>query len=55
MRRSIPRSELLVLNHAGMDGMANHRVQHTRADVVGPVVLDFLERHGEAPAPAADG
>jgi pimeloyl-ACP methyl ester carboxylesterase len=52
MRRSIPRSEMLILNHAGMDGLANHRVQFTRADVVGPVILDFLARHAGA-APAA--
>jgi pimeloyl-ACP methyl ester carboxylesterase len=45
MRRGIPCSELLILNHAGMDGMANHRVQFTRANVVGPVILDFLDRH----------
>lgn len=45
MRRTIPRSELLVLNQAGQDGIANHLVQSTRADVVGPVVLDFLDRH----------
>lgn len=49
MRRSIPRSEMLILNHRGMDGLDNHRVQFTRADVVGPVILDFLDRHaGEA-------
>ena len=45
MRRSIPNSEMLILNHAGMDGLANHRVQFTRADVVGPVMLEFLGRH----------
>jgi pimeloyl-ACP methyl ester carboxylesterase len=45
MRRSIPTSEMLILNHAGMDGLDNHRVQFTRADVVGPVILDFLDRH----------
>jgi pimeloyl-ACP methyl ester carboxylesterase len=44
MRRAIPRSEMLILNHAGMDGLANHRVHHTRADVVGPVILEFLAR-----------
>lgn len=46
MWRSIPQAELLILNHAGMDGMANHRVHYTRADIVGPVVLDFLARNG---------
>jgi pimeloyl-ACP methyl ester carboxylesterase len=45
MRRSIPNSEMLILNHAGMDGLDNHRVQHTRADVVGTVMFDFLGRH----------
>ena len=45
MRRSIPNSEMLILNHAGMDGMANHRVQTTRAGVVGPVMLEFLGRY----------
>jgi pimeloyl-ACP methyl ester carboxylesterase len=54
MRRSIPNAEMLILNQAGMDGLANHRVQFTRADVVGPVILDFLARHGGAAAPAAD-
>lgn len=51
MRRSIPRSELLILNHAGLDGIANHCVQHARADVVGPVMLDFLDRHAGTAAP----
>ena len=55
MRRCIPDSEVLILNHAGLDEMANHRVQYTRPDVVGPVVLDFLGRHEAASAPAADG
>jgi pimeloyl-ACP methyl ester carboxylesterase len=55
MRRSIPNAEMLILNHAGMDGLANHRVQFTRADVVGPVILDFLDRHAGATALAADG
>jgi pimeloyl-ACP methyl ester carboxylesterase len=54
MRRSIPNSEMLILNHAGMDGLANHRVQFTRADLVGPVILDFLDRHAGAAVPAAD-
>lgn len=44
MRRNIPNSEMLILNHAGMDGLANHRVHHTRAEVVGPTILDFLAR-----------
>lgn len=50
MRRNIPDAELLILNHAGMDGMANHRVQSTRANIVGPVVLDFFDRHAGAMA-----
>jgi pimeloyl-ACP methyl ester carboxylesterase len=55
MRRSIPRSELLILNHAGLDGLDNHRVHQTRAGVVGLVVLDFLARHAgtEATGPSA--
>ena len=52
MRRCIPRSEMLILNHAGLDEMANHRVQYTRPDVVGLVVLDFLRRHEAASVPA---
>jgi pimeloyl-ACP methyl ester carboxylesterase len=55
MRRSIPNAEMLILNQAGMDGLDNHRVQFTRPDVVGAVVLDFLDRHAGAAAPAADG
>jgi pimeloyl-ACP methyl ester carboxylesterase len=50
MRHSIPRSEMLILNHAGMDPDANHLVQHTRAEVVGPVILEFLTRYGAAAA-----
>lgn len=45
MRREIPDAELVILNHAGLDGMANHLVQFSRPDVVGSIVLDFLERH----------
>jgi hypothetical protein len=53
MRRAIPHSEMLILNDAGMDGMDNHRVQHTRAEVVGPVMHEFLDRHAGVAAPAA--
>jgi pimeloyl-ACP methyl ester carboxylesterase len=53
MRRSIPTSEMLILNHAGMDGLDNHRVQFTRADLVGPVILEFLDRHAGAAAVAS--
>jgi pimeloyl-ACP methyl ester carboxylesterase len=53
MRRAIPNSEMLILNHAGLDGLGNHRVQFTRADVVGPVILDFLARHVGATTAAA--
>jgi pimeloyl-ACP methyl ester carboxylesterase len=49
MRRAIPDAEMLILNHAGMDSFNNHLVQQTRPDVVGPVVLDFLRRHGRSP------
>lgn len=45
MRREIQDAELVILNHAGLDGMANHLVQFSRPDVVGPIVLDFLDRH----------
>jgi pimeloyl-ACP methyl ester carboxylesterase len=55
MRRCIPRSELLILNHAGRDWLANHAVQHSRADVVGPVVLDFLARYDDPASEAAPG
>jgi pimeloyl-ACP methyl ester carboxylesterase len=54
MRRCFLHAEMLVLNHAGMEGMANHRVQFTRPDVVRRVMLDFLLRHGE-PAVAGPG
>jgi pimeloyl-ACP methyl ester carboxylesterase len=47
MRRAIPHSEMLILNHAGMDELSNHACQYTRADIVGPIVLDFLARHGD--------
>jgi pimeloyl-ACP methyl ester carboxylesterase len=53
MRRAIPRAEMLILNHAGMDGMDNHRVQYTRAEVVGPVMRDFLDRHAGIATPAS--
>ena len=53
MRRSIPDSELLILNRAGLDGMGNHRVQATRPEVVGPVILDFLARHSAAASDVA--
>jgi pimeloyl-ACP methyl ester carboxylesterase len=48
MRRAISQAEMLILNHAGMDELSNHACQYTRADIVGPAVLDFLARHGEA-------
>jgi hypothetical protein len=38
---------MLILNHAGMDELSNHVCQYTRADIVGPAVLDFLARQGE--------
>lgn len=52
MRARIPRSELLILNHAGLDGDAGHAVQHTRTELVGPVILEFLGRHA---GPASEG
>lgn len=53
LRRNLPHAEMLILNRVGTDSLANHVVQHTRADIVGPVVLDFLSRHGAASVPAA--
>jgi hypothetical protein len=34
-----------------MDGLANHVVQATRSDVLGPAILDFLDRHTGMAAP----
>jgi pimeloyl-ACP methyl ester carboxylesterase len=42
MKRAIPGAELLIVNHAP------HEVQHTHAWLVGPQVLEFLERRGAA-------
>jgi pimeloyl-ACP methyl ester carboxylesterase len=39
MKRNIPVSELLIVNHAP------HEIQHSHAWIVGPVVMDFLARH----------
>lgn len=39
MRRGIPNSEMLIVNNAG------HTIQHSHPGIVGPVVLDFLERN----------
>ncbi len=39
MWRSIPNSEMLIVNNA------EHTIQHTHPEIVGPVVLDFLERN----------
>ena len=39
MRRSIPNSEMLIVNNA------EHTIQHSHPEIVGPVVLDFLERN----------
>jgi pimeloyl-ACP methyl ester carboxylesterase len=48
MRRAIPNSEMLILNHAGLTWMDNHDVNDTRADLVGPAMLEFLQRHQHA-------
>jgi pimeloyl-ACP methyl ester carboxylesterase len=48
MRRAIPDSELLIINHGGLDGLANHLPQFSRPDVVGPVVVEFLDRHNSS-------
>jgi pimeloyl-ACP methyl ester carboxylesterase len=42
MRRAIPHSALLVLNQIPGE---NRLVHSSRADVVGPVIIDFLARH----------
>jgi pimeloyl-ACP methyl ester carboxylesterase len=39
MKRNIPTSELLIVNHAP------HEIQHSHAWIVGPVVMDFLARY----------
>lgn len=39
MKRSIPRAEWLIVNHAG------HAVHHEHPDVVGARISDFLRRH----------
>jgi pimeloyl-ACP methyl ester carboxylesterase len=39
MRKCIPKSELLIVNHAP------HEVQYTHGWIVGPLVLDFLARN----------
>jgi len=39
MRRAIPKSEMLIVNNA------DHFVQRSHPQIIGPVVLDFLERH----------
>ena len=39
MRRNIPDSEMLIINNA------EHTIQHSHPGIVGPVVLDFLERN----------
>jgi pimeloyl-ACP methyl ester carboxylesterase len=39
MRKNIPHSEILILNHG------EHVIQYTHPEIVGPVVLDFLRRH----------
>ena len=39
MRASIPRSEMLILNNAG------HDIQYTHPHIVGPAVMEFIERH----------
>ncbi len=49
MRRNIPRSEMLILNHADLGVGGNHTVQHTRPEIVGPAMLEFLARHSDGP------
>jgi pimeloyl-ACP methyl ester carboxylesterase len=40
MKRNIPTSELMIINHGP------HEIQHTHPWIVGPVVMEFLERWG---------
>jgi pimeloyl-ACP methyl ester carboxylesterase len=54
MRRAMPRAELLILNDVSLDPLSSHLVQHTRPDIVGPVILDFLGRHGRSTTLGAD-
>jgi pimeloyl-ACP methyl ester carboxylesterase len=44
MRDWLPRAELLILNHAGLDGLSNHLPQFTRPEVIEPVIIEFLSR-----------
>jgi len=39
MRQNIPISEMLIVNNAG------HDIQYTHPHIVGPVIMDFLERY----------
>jgi pimeloyl-ACP methyl ester carboxylesterase len=39
MRQNIPNSEMLIVNNAG------HEIQYTHPHIVGPVIMDFLERY----------
>jgi pimeloyl-ACP methyl ester carboxylesterase len=50
MRDWTPDAELLILNHAGRDGLSNHLPQSTRPEAVEPVLLEFLSRHSAAPS-----
>jgi pimeloyl-ACP methyl ester carboxylesterase len=52
MRRTIPHAEVLVLNRVPGE---NHLVHASRAEVVGPVIVDFLDRHYGPAVPAATG
>jgi pimeloyl-ACP methyl ester carboxylesterase len=53
MRDWLPNAELLILNHAGMDGLSGHLPQFTRPDVIALVMEEFLGRHAASVGPAA--
>ncbi len=42
MRQHMPKSELLIINNAG------HMAQFSHPHIVGPVIMDFLERHKDS-------
>ena len=51
MRDWLSNSEMLILNHGGLDGLSNHLPQYTRPDVLEPVILEFLNPHAGVASP----
>lgn len=49
MKRAIPGAEWLIVNHAG------HTVHHEHPEIVGPRILDFLDRNDRRGEPPPDG